>query len=46
MNVDLKKRNNGSAASRGGFVAPLGGTLLTGPSGVGNVDTGKTMLGG
>lgn len=43
-NVDLKKRNRNQTGA--GFMSP-GSTLLTGPSGVGAVSTGRnTLLGG
>jgi hypothetical protein len=41
--IDPKRRNR--SAGRSGF-SSVGGTLLTGPAGVGGTTTGKTMLGG
>ena len=44
VNVDTKRRNQGSNAT-GGFATVPGGTLLTGPQGAGNATTGRTLLG-
>lgn len=42
-NINTRRR---STPSTGAFAAAPGSTLLTGPSGVSGVSTGRTLLGG